>query len=101
MLRDGWNFHNDIAIELERIARSKYCSTERPYTKIYDADSIELGSFVEVMIILLREKTGMENNHTDIEAFVNKCGPYLGKSGNLIPKEIAQKLFNDFKQLYY
>ena len=53
------------------------------------------------MIILLREKTGMENNHTDIEAFVNKCGPYLGKSGNLIPKEIAQKLFNDFKQLYY
>lgn len=101
MLRDGWNFHNDIAIALESIARKKYCDNKRSSTKIYDADSIELGNFAEVMIILLRETTEMENDHADIDNFVNKCGPYLGKSGNSIPKATAQELFENFKQLYY
>lgn len=43
MLRENWNFHNDIAIPLESDARHYYGDTDRPFTKIYDADAIETG----------------------------------------------------------
>lgn len=100
MLRDGWNFHGDIAISLEHIASHYYGDIGRPVTKIYDADAIEQGNFVEVMIILLREQTGRNNEYKEIEEFVRNCAPYLGVNGNTIPKETAQELFDRFNELY-
>lgn len=100
MLRENWNFHNDIAIPLESIARHYYGDTDRPYTKIYDADAIESGNFVEVMIILLREVTHMVNDNAEIDEFVKSCTPYLGMRGSEIPKETAQELYNRFKSIY-
>lgn len=96
MLREGWNFHNDIAIPLESIASGFYQSIGRPVSKIYDADAIEQGYFAEVMIILLRKQTEMDNQNETVDEFVSKCKPYIGMNGNLIPKEFAQELFDRF-----
>lgn len=101
MLRDGWNFHGDIAIELENIAVRYFGNIGRPVTKIYDADAIEASYFVEIMIILLRVCTNMENDRDDVDRFIKDCAVYLGKNGNSIPKEIAQNLFDNFRELYY
>lgn len=100
MLREGWNFHGDIATQLESIAVHHFGDIGRPITKIYDADAIEVGNFIEVMILLLREKTNMENDHDKIDSFIRTCAPYLGMSGHSIPKETAQDLFDKFKVLY-
>lgn len=100
MIRDGWNFHGDIAIPLEGDARHYFGDIGRPVTKIYDADSIEVCNFVEVMILLLREKTGFNNEHEEIDEFVSECAPYLGVSGNSIEPEIADKLYRRFTQLF-
>ena len=100
MLREGWNFHGDIATALESEATFYFGDIGRPLSKIYDADAIESGRFVEVMIILLREKTNMENDRDDIDQFIRRCALYLGMSGNTIPHEIAQDLFTEFQELY-
>lgn len=100
MIRQGWNFHGDIAIQLEGDARHFFGDIDRPVTKIYDADSIEICNFVEVMIILLREKTRFNNEHEEIDAFVKDCAPYLGISGNSIDPEIADGLYQSFKKLF-
>lgn len=100
MLREGWNFHGDIAIPLEGTASSHYGRIGRPMGTIYDADAIDVGTFVEVMIILLRERTDMADEIEGIDEFVRECSPYLGMSGNLIPKETAQRLFDKFNDLY-
>lgn len=100
MLREHWNFHGDVAIELESVAQEFYGDIGRPYSKIYDAAAIESGSFVEVMLQLLREKTQRENNYPNIDAFAEECAPYLGKNGNDIPKEKAAELLAKFKDLF-
>lgn len=100
MLRDGWNFHGDIAIPLEGDARQYFGDINRPVTKIYDADSIESCSFAEVMILLLREKTGFNNECGEIDEFVKECAPYLGVSGNSIEPETASRLYERFTKLF-
>ena len=100
MPREGWNFHGDIAIALEDIASRHYGDIMRPVNKIYDADSIEQGSFVEVMLLLLREKVGLYNELDDVNEFERDCAPYFNANGNTIPKETAQELFDRFKALY-
>ena len=100
MLREGWNVHGDIAVELENDANYYFKGIGRPVDKIYDADAIELGRFVEVMILLLREKTSFNNEHDDIDEFVTDCAPYLGKSGNSIDPEIANQLYSRFTSLF-
>lgn len=100
MIRNGWNFHGDIAIQLERDARYLFGDVDRPVTKIYDADSIEICNFVEVMILLLREKTGFNNEHEEIDEFVRDCAPYLGVSGNSINPEVADRLYQRFSKLF-
>ena len=100
MFRESWNFHNDIAIPLESDACQYYGDTGRPLTKIYDADAIESGNFVEVMLILLREATHMINDNTAIDEFVRSCSPYLGMRGSEIPKETAQELYDKFKAIF-
>ena len=100
MLREEWNFHGDIAVPLENIAKPPFGQIDRPETKIYDADVIETKSFIEVMIILLREKTDMENDCNDVDKFIKDCAVYLETNGNSMPKEIAQNLFDSFRKLY-
>ncbi len=100
MLRKGWNFHNDIAIRLEGDAQEYFRDSGRPVTKIYDADGIENGRFVEVMILLLREKAQFENSIEEIEEFVESCAPYFGKSGNQIDPEKAESLYKRFTELF-
>ena len=100
MLRKGWNFHNDIAIPLEGIASRCYGDIRRPFEKIYDADAIERGSFVEVMVVLLRNKTDMNNERYDVDEFLSECASYWGVNGNDIPPEIAQEYFDRFRELY-
>ena len=100
LLREGWNFKNDIGLPLESIARRFYRNTDRPFGKIYDSDSIETGSFIEVMVILLREKTQYTSENDSIEAFVNKCTSLFGKSGHDISPEVASELFKEFTELF-
>ena len=100
MLRENWNFHNDIAIPLESIAQQFFGDIDRPYTKIYDADAIESGNFVEVMIMLLRSVTHMINDNPEIDDFAKDCAPYLGMRGSEIPKETAQELYDRFKAIF-
>ncbi len=100
MLREGWNFHNDIAITLEHYAMKQFGYYERPFETIFDADAIERSSFVEVMIVLLRERSSMRNDRNDIDEFVEECSKYVGISGNDLDKEKANELFCWFKKLY-
>lgn len=99
MLRNGWNFHNDIAIRLEGIATEQFGGIGRPVQKIYDADCIEQFSFVEVMIHVLRNMTAFDNENEAIEDFIRKSAKYFGKSGNMIDGETAQELFEEFLSL--
>lgn len=99
MLRDGWNFHNDIALRLEMEARYVFGDKDRPYSKIYDADAIESGQFAEVMIDVLREKTERKNGYEDIDGFIELCSYYIGKSGYQIDHRVAQGLLNKFLEL--
>lgn len=100
MLREGWNFHGDIAIALEDIASRHYGDIMTPMGKIYDAASIEHGSFVEVMIMLLRDEMGLDDGIDELDEFERDCAPYFNANGNTIPKETAQELFDRFKALY-
>lgn len=98
-LRKGWNFHNDIAIDLGDIARSFYGDNERPYNKIYDADAIECRYFALIMIHLILAKRECYLSEND-EKFINKCYKYINKSAYEIKNEEAQKLLNEFKQMF-
>lgn len=100
MLREIWNFKNDIGLRVETKARNYFGETDRPKGKIYDSDWIENGHFVEVMIILLRGKTEYELGHEEIDTFIAECATYLGKSANEIPDDDAQAMFNKFIELY-
>lgn len=97
-LRGNWNFHNDIAIPLESIARN-FIDPEsgRPKGLFYDADMIESGYFIEVMLYLLRQKKGFD---FDLLDFSQNCALYLGKEGAAMPPEKADELFNQFKELF-
>lgn len=97
-IREGWNFHNDIAISLESHARRIMKYTDRPYETIFDADAIESESFFEVMIILLWHKNEYISNDK-ISNFIKKGKEYIGVSGHKIPNETANKLFEEFKEL--
>lgn len=100
-LREGWNFHNDIAINLERIARNTF-NPGKAYGSddtIYCADAIETNTFAEVMIILLRKKYGYKEN-TNIDNFSAKLQKVWAVSGIVIEPEVAESLFTEFKILF-
>ena len=96
MLRDGWNFHGDIATELETMARKLYGDKERPFGKLYDADGIECEYFAECMIEMVRKVTSYTSEDDSISSFVKKCIPYMGMSGKKIDRNISQELFDEF-----
>ena len=99
MVRDGWNFKNDIAMRLEYFARDYFKDIDRPSGKIYDSDSIEAQTFAEVMIILVRQISNYTSENDKVEDFVKQCTPYLGKSGHKIDPEIANHLLDTFYSL--
>ncbi len=98
-LRAGWNFHNDIAISLEGIAREFYRDIDRPVNKIYDADGIEGGFFSIVMIHLLLAKKECNLTAAD-EKFIDECYKYINKRAFEIKNEDADSLFKRFKELF-
>lgn len=100
MLREHWNFHGDIALMLETIARNFYQIDSNLQQKIYSADMIEGGTFVEVMICMLREKSCYRQSELEIDRFVKKCKPFLGEGGHSIDPEIAQELFEEFEIIF-
>ena len=100
MLRPGWNFHNDVALPLEMCARQFFGCTERSTDKIYDADAIKVSSFVEVMIILLREKTSFDRGNEAVDNFISDCMPYWGKAKDSIESEVADELYTRFTDLF-
>lgn len=100
MIRDGWNFHGDIALMLETTARNYYQVDPNVSNKIYSADLIEGGCFVEVMICMLREKSCFQNSILEIDDFVKECNPYLGVGGHSINPEVAQALYDRFEKIF-
>ncbi len=83
-----FNFHSEIALPLELMAMEESIKLE---DKEVNADDIETGAFVEVMLLIL-SKAQKSNN-----SFSIKCYPYKGKTANEIGDEIAKKLFDEFK----
>lgn len=101
MHREGWNFHNDIAIDLEGKARRFLKYADQPVNTIFHAGAIESdGRFAEVMIILMREKSHMQRDSDEINDFVSTCAPYIGLSGVEIGDEKANELYESFKNLW-
>ena len=98
-LREGWNFHNDIAIPLEHDARVLYgYPTKRLTDKIFSADQVENGYFAEAMMLLLRFKIDYAVRD-DIDDFVKKCAPFIGHQASKIDKHTAAGLYAEFKEL--
>lgn len=100
-MREHWNFNANIAMELENIAKDYYKQDEgRPFDKIYDADAIQNGSFIDVMLIMLYAITNYKNNVKDIDNFRQKALKYVLYNPNEIDKFEAENLFTKFKKLY-
>lgn len=97
----SWNFHGHIAVPLEMDVRTvlkNKVNSSNVRTTIFSADGIETGCFIEVMILLLRYKSGYEHND-DVDDFIQDAGRHLGKDYLSIPQEEAQRLFDRYKEL--
>lgn len=82
-----FNFHSEIALPLELMAMEERIKLE---DKEVNADDIETGAFVEVMLLILSKAQKTDND------FSVKCFPYKGKTANEIEDEIAKELFDEF-----
>lgn len=100
MLRENWNFHNDVAINFEGIAIQYFGWSGRPSKTIFDADLIEQSEFAEDMIILLRSKSEYSSEKKEIDDFVAKISPYIGRGGNTFDKEMAQQMLDEFISIF-
>lgn len=85
-----WNFHNYIAIKLERYAK-KFI-----YDGFADAEDIENGEFVYTMISVLKHKLG---SNADIRDFVEMCNEYDKVCGKDIPEDKAKEIFAEFERI--
>jgi len=108
-LRSDWNFQNDVAGKLERIALSRLGFTEShtiPHlVPFFSSDEISSGTFAQVMIFLLVEKfkkeLSMEDNGLEhVSDFINDCAEYHGLRSCEIEKDIADNLLNKFLRIY-
>lgn len=97
-MREGWNIHFDYCLALEQSARDVFGENHNR-NKIYDADSIESGSGLEVMIHLLRNKYGFEYNE-NIEKFINKYQFYFNKGCQEIGRDNVYEFITEFDSLY-
>ena len=98
-MREGWNFHNDISLKLENDARRLFKMESVPREKVFNADGIDTGHFVETMIILLRRTTDYNNYNEEIDNFINKSSKYIGNRANSIPEQEAEDLYATFKSI--
>ena len=89
------NFHGHIALPLEITARTYFEDQCIPIA--VTADSIETGSFVSVMALLLYIKHG-----SDIEVlqFLQKTSSMLGLSAHELSVEKAKQVYQDFEHLF-
>ena len=95
--KDNQNIHGYIAYPLENYARGIFgLSYEATKDSIFSADSIESGSFVEVMLYVLRKKLGIYKNLSD---FIEECKPFLGKTLSNNDFEAVLSLYNQCKKM--
>ena len=100
MLREGWNFHNDIALRVELFARARFgISLEEVPNTIFYADMVEGGRFVECMICLLRNNFGYTATNTAVNEFIDKAAPFFNMSGIEMDSSTAQELLDEFWEL--
>lgn len=83
------NLH-DIAIDLEHVLRQTFNKDFSHSGTIFDADHIELGSFYDVLVIILYIKG--KGDYTDFE---NKLYKFKGINMKDIPN--CEKIFEEFK----
>lgn len=91
-----WNFHNYIAIPLEKEVERD--SQDVNMKLMFNADSIECGKFAEAMITMLRIYTHYQPND-EVDAFVKMCSGYMGRSAYEIPAEDATSLYKEYSDL--
>lgn len=96
MNEQNWNFHNYIAIPLERDVDRD--SGNADMKAMFNADSIECGKFAEAMIAMLRLYTRYQPND-EVDDFVKMCSGYMGRSAHEIPTEEAKALFREYNDL--
>lgn len=96
MSEKTWNFHNFIAIPLEKEAERT--SDNENMKKMFNADAIERGKFAEAMITMLRLYTHYQPND-DVDAFVKQCSGYMGHHALEIPAEKAKALYEEYNNL--
>ena len=87
-----------ISLQLETTARKVMNFKNRPIGTMYDADSIESESFIEVMVLLLKVKNNFAVKE-EIENFADKYSFYIGKSVNTIGLEKATAICKEFEVL--
>ena len=86
----NWNFHAYIACPLEIYAR-KYI-----YKSYITADEIEHSSFFETMYSIL-SLTGVDKE--DVTQFIGMCKNFEKCKPTDIPRQNAEEIFSEFKQL--
>lgn len=91
-----WNFHNYIAIPLEKDVERD--SSNEDMKIMFNADSIECGKFAEAMITMLRLYTRYQPN-SEVDAFVKMCSGYMGCNVLEIPAEEAKALYKEYNDL--
>ena len=85
----GWNFHNYIALPLEKI-------TTQHGKRDYTADEIETGLFVEAMLDVLRISPEKLPQYAK---FFAQCVEYSGKRKYDIPDDESIALFDAFREM--
>ena len=89
-----YSFRGQIALPVERAARSVLNIDDHDFRETFvSADRISLGSFIEVMLFVLRVSRGYE---ADLDDFAKQAQPYLGRAGQDIPEADAKKLLEQF-----
>ena len=91
-----WNFHNYIAIPLEKDVERD--SQNANMKAMFNADSIECGKFAEAMIAMLRIYTHYQPND-EVDAFVKMCSGYMGCNSHEISAEKAKMLYKEYTDL--
>ena len=89
---------HSLSLQLETVARKIINFSNRPIGTMYDADSIERGNFIEIMILLLKVKNNFAENEK-IENFADRYHSYAGKPMTDIGMECASAIYDEFEAL--
>ncbi|MBQ2999713.1 MAG: hypothetical protein IJD64_04560 [Clostridia bacterium] len=89
---------HSLSLDLETTACKIMNFKKRPKGTMFDSDSIERETFVEVMILLLKVKNNFDFNE-EIEMFANTYQAYIDKAINVIGIDEANTIYHKFKKL--